>query len=244
MKKFSIITICLNERNNIEKTIKSVINQNYKDFEYLIIDGGSIDGTAEIISKYSDKLSYFVSEKDQGIYSAMNKGIRHSNGEYLLFLNGGDYLAEINVLSKFIDEDFSEDIIYGNLFLDDKVEKKIFKNIKIDDEYLFNNYISHPSTFIKKDLFNKYGLYNEGYKIAGDYEFFLKVILKYKATCRYFNEGVSVYNTNGISSQSKYSKLQIAERRKAQFSYFNKSFLFKKMLLKIKRFIFLLLNLD
>jgi glycosyltransferase involved in cell wall biosynthesis len=244
MKKVSIITICLNEKNNIEKTIKSVIDQNCTNFEYLVIDGGSTDGTAKIISKYGDKLSYFVSEKDSGIYSAMNKGIEHSNGEYLLFLNGGDYLSDINILSNFINKDFNEDIIYGNLFLDNKKKQKIFKNIKIDNEYLFNNYISHPSTFIKKDLFDKYGLYNEKYKIAGDYEFFLRVIIKYKATCRYFDEGVSVYNTNGISSQSKYSNLQIAERRKAQLGYFNKSFLFKKMLLKIKRVIFSLFNID
>jgi glycosyltransferase involved in cell wall biosynthesis len=243
MKKFSIITICLNEKNNIEKTIKSVIDQDYKDFEYLVIDGGSVDGTAEIISQYSDKLSYFVSEKDHGIYSAMNKGIEHSNGEYLLFLNGGDYLSDINILSKFIDIGFSEDIIYGNLFLDNINKKISFKDIKLDYEYLFNNYISHPSTFIRKDLFNKYGLYNEKYKIAGDYEFFLRTIIKYKATCRYFDEWVSVYNTNGISSQSKYSKLQIAERRKAQFSYFNKSFIFKKILLKIKQFILSLLKI-
>src|ERR1035437_822845 len=102
MKKISVITICLNERDNIEKTIKSVINQNSTDFEYLVIDGGSIDGTTEIISKYNDKLSYFISEKDSGIYSAMNRGIKNSTGEYLLFLNGGDYLSDVNILSKFV----------------------------------------------------------------------------------------------------------------------------------------------
>lgn len=242
MKKLSIITICFNEKDKIKKTIESVVSQNFSDFEYLVIDGGSSDRTAEIIAQYKNRFAYFVSEKDGGIYNAMNKGIEHSTGEYLLFLNGGDYLYNNDVLKKIFSEGFNEDIVYGDMILENSLERKSFKDVIINDRYLFSYYLPHPASFIKKDLFMKYGYYNEDYKIVGDYEFFLRVIKKYKATVKYIFEIVSVYNNDGISSNPKYFKLQLQERRRAQKKYFNFIFLFKMLLLKIKRILFKLSN--
>lgn len=235
MKKISIITICFNEKNRIGKTIESVLSQNFSDFEYLIIDGGSSDGTVEIINQYKNKLDYFISEKDGGIYNAMNKGIEHSTGEYLLFLNGGDYLYNSDVLKNIFSSDFKEDIVYGDMVLENSLERKSFKDVVINDQYLFNYYLPHPASFIKKNLFTKHGYYNEDYKITGDYEFFLRVIKKYKATVKYIFEIVSAYNNDGISSNPKYLKFQLQERRRAQKKYFSLVFLFKMLLAKIKR---------
>ncbi|HEY5587665.1 MAG TPA: glycosyltransferase family 2 protein [Candidatus Paceibacterota bacterium] len=241
MKKLSIITICLNEKNKIEKTINSVVSQSFNDFEYIIIDGGSSDGTVEVISKFISKLSYFCSEKDNGIYSAMNKGIEHTHGEYLLFLNGGDYLNGNNVLQKIFQNMPNEDIIFGDLIFKESSSEeslKSFKDVKINKRYLYNFYIPHSASLIKRDLFLKYGLYNSHYKIAGDYEFFLRVINKYKAIIRYIPVAISVFDTTGISSDPKYFKLQIKERRRAQIQYFNYVFLFRMLLLKVRRVLF------
>jgi len=235
MKKLSIITVCLNEKNKIRETIESVFSQIFRNFEYIIIDGGSTDGTAEIISEYKDKLAYFVSEKDNGIYAAMNKGIKLSSGDYILFLNGGDRLYNSTVLEEIFSAKFDEYIVFGNLMLEEENVIKSFKDIEINDRYLFNNYIPHPSCFIKKSLFDNYGYYDESFKIAGDYEFFLRVIKKYNARTKYISTVVTVYNTNGISSDSKFSILQANERRRAQKKYFSFLFLSTMLILKIKK---------
>lgn len=235
MKRLSIITVCFNEKDKIRETIESVISQSFNDFEYLIIDGGSSDGTVEIINQYKNRLDYFISEKDGGIYNAMNKGIERSSGEYLLFLNGGDYLYNNDVLKKIFESGFNEDIIYGDTVLENSLERKSFKDVVINDRYLFNYYLPHPASFIKRYLFEKYDYYNENYKIAGDYEFFLRVIKKYRATVKYIFEIVSVYNNDGISSNPKYLKLQLQERRRSQKKYFSLMFLLKMLFIKIKR---------
>ncbi|MCC6690867.1 MAG: glycosyltransferase, partial [Bacteroidia bacterium] len=118
MPKLSVISINLNNRLGLEKTIKSVIDQSFQDFEYIVIDGASTDGSIDVIKANADKFSYWVSEKDKGIYHAQNKGIAHANGEYLLFLNSGDYLYSSNVLQTFFSKNYSEDILYGDLMLD------------------------------------------------------------------------------------------------------------------------------
>ncbi len=115
MVKLSIITVNLNNSAGLRKTIESIVKQTFKDFEYIIIDGGSTDGSAEVIKEFADKITYWVSEPDKGIYNAMNKGILHAKGEYLLFLNSGDWLADDDLLSKVFCEPRTADIIYGHM---------------------------------------------------------------------------------------------------------------------------------
>ena len=111
--KLSIITVNLNNKDGLQKTIDSVISQTYKDFEWIIIDGGSTDGSKELIENYSDYVSYWVSEPDKGIYNAMNKGIKQSHGEYLQFLNSGDIFIEDNTLKQVVSQLVNEDIVFG-----------------------------------------------------------------------------------------------------------------------------------
>lgn len=212
---FSIITVCYNEEKNIEKTAKSVVGQKFKNFEWVVIDGKSKDKTVSILNKYSKSMSYFVSEKDSGIYNAMNKGIKKAKGKYLLFLNGGDCFVNKDVLlkvAKFLEEDnFSSEIYYGNVLYDNG-EKVDFKKAVLDRKFFLTKTISHQATFILKDLFKKYGNYEEKYKISSDFYFWLKAIVKGKVKTKFLPVFVSIFNLEGISAGKNSMKKHIEER--------------------------------
>lgn len=161
MNKLSIITVNLNNQEGLNKTIESVIVQDFSDFEFIIIDGGSIDGSREIIEHYSDKINFWTSEPDSGVYQAMNKGIANAKGKYLLFLNSGDFLADQFVLKKVFSIENTADILAGkcNITKNGKVVHITNPPEEITFGYLYNKGLNHQSTFIKKSLFDKYGLY-------------------------------------------------------------------------------------
>jgi glycosyltransferase involved in cell wall biosynthesis len=221
MLKLSIITINLNDTMGVQKTIESVINQTYKDYEHIIIDGGSTDGSVEAIQKYKNNRLKWISEKDTGIYNAMNKGILKSSGEYLLFLNSGDFLYSPHVLENVFNNKSDADLICCSLKIEllDKNESIIesIKNNKITNRYMFYQSLLHPSTLIKRELFVKFGLYDESFKIAGDYEFFVRLI-KNKAKYIIKPFVLSVFNNQGIS----WSQLELVsnENRKIRKRYF------------------------
>ncbi len=219
----SVITVCLNEKKGIAKTIESVINQSFTNFEFIIIDGLSNDGTVKIVEKYLDKIDYFISENDKGIYSAMNKGIKRARGGFLIFLNAGDYFTHNYVLENVFKGEVVEDIIYGDLIVNKKPKKIVmsFKNIKVNKRFLFNNYLPHPSSFIKKELFERLGLYNEKYEIAGDYDFFLRALVKNNATTKHVEEKITIYDVHGKSMNPKYSKIHSIERKRSKKDNFN-----------------------
>lgn len=225
MPLLSIITINRNNANGLDKTIQSVINQSYEDFEYIVIDGNSTDHSIDIIKKYNSNINYWVSETDKGIYNAMNKGIAKTNGNYVLFLNSGDYLVNNDVLKSVFEKQQTADIIYGNMQIDwgngkitsGKMPDKItFKQMYIDTLW-------HPVSFIKKTLFDKYGLYNETYKVVADYDFFFKVIIINNVTTYHINVDIAMYNLNGLSSLPENKALEQAERRKVIESYLPQS---------------------
>lgn len=172
--KLSIITINYNNKHGLQKTINSVISQIYKEFEWIIIDGGSTDGSKELIEQYTDYITYWVCEPDKGIYNAMNKGIEVAKGEYLLFLNSGDYLVSVYTLEHVLCKSFQADIVYGNLLYDKKKVERApgFHNDYIACIDLIKGTLFHPSTFIKRELFEKYGYYDETLKIVADWKFF------------------------------------------------------------------------
>jgi len=214
MYKLSIITINFNNAEGLKKTMESVFSQSFNDFEYLIIDGGSTDGSVEII-KQNKKINYWISEKDNGIYDAMNKGILKSFGNYLLFLNSGDYLCE-NVLGKVFSETHNEDILYGNMKINwggNNITDGIMPN-KITLEHLVKDTLWHPVSFIKKELFNKFGLYNTDYEIVADYEFFFKNIIINKSSNVHLNYFITEYNVEGFSSLPSNKAKEKAERLK------------------------------
>ena len=173
MVKLSVITVCFNEKN-IERTCESIVKQTNQDFEWIVIDGGSTDGTLDILEKYKDRINVFVSEPDSGIYNAMNKGIKRSSGEYLNFMNGGDEFASIDVIDKFLNlgsEYDNADVIYGNMnYINENKSRIVTFDDDLDEIFFYNNCINHQASFIKRNLFDKYGLYNEKLKVVSDWE--------------------------------------------------------------------------
>lgn len=211
--KLSIITINYNNAEGLRKTIESVLMQTFGDFEYIIVDGASTDGSVEIIHSLMTNSEWltahslkWLSEPDAGIYNAMNKGIQMAKGEYCLFLNSGDYLYAEDVLEKALVGNFTEDIVYGNQMVSDGHEMKM--GIYNAPEYLtFNAYLTsclpHQSTFIRRDMFDKIGLYNENNRIVSDWEWFAVALFRYNCTLRHINIVIAVYDTNGISSSQE-----------------------------------------
>ncbi|MCX7046398.1 MAG: glycosyltransferase family 2 protein [Candidatus Sumerlaeota bacterium] len=229
MVRLSIISICLNEKDRIEQTILSVLQQTFNDYEFIIVDGGSTDGTVDVIRRYQDRIGAFISEKDNGIYNAMNKGIRRSSGEYLLFLNGGDHLYTEDVLQKVFAAPVSSfmpvpaqtpapadaDIIYGNAMLQGDAGESVwdFSGVAVSRRY--TGTLAHPASFIKKRLFDEHGLYDESYRIVGDYAFFLREICRYGVTTRFTPHIIAVSNIQGLSCDPRNLPLINREKKRA-----------------------------
>ena len=216
--KLSVITVCYNEKN-IERTCQSIITQTTKDFEWVVIDGGSNAQTISILNKYKDRMSIFISEPDKGIFDAMNKGIKLSHGEYLNFMNGGDEFAQNDVIEKFIEKDFYGDIIYANSKVvekDNRIRDVEYPN-KVDKIYFVNRCINHQASFIKRNLFAQYGLYNDQLKIASDWEKWI-VFAENNCTFEHWNETVAYFYHDGISSQM--TKEHAQERSEILKKYF------------------------
>ena len=194
----SIVTVVRNGVITIEQTILSVISQDYLDFEYILIDGVSTDGTLEVLEKYSDKLKY-ISEPDRGIYDAMNKGISLAKGDWIYFLGCDDVFHRNTTLSEiFHKRDYDKyDVVYGNVFFIQS--KKIF-----DGEFDYDKHalmsICQQAIFYRKDLFNKFGLFNYYYKTAADYVFNMTIFCLDKDKWKYINLIVADYNETGASA--------------------------------------------
>ena len=206
MLKLSIITINYNNTIGLAKTIKSVVAQTSTDFEYIIIDGGSTDGSLDVIKKYEPELSYWVSEPDRGIYHAMNKGIRQAKGEYCQFLNSGDYLLAPNVTECMLRDMPSCSIIYGNKIRDingRRVVEKSYAGRQITLIDLYRSTIFHATAYIKRSLFEQYGCYDESLKIVSDWKFYLITVGLHNEKVAYRDIDMVWFDTQGISSTQK-----------------------------------------
>lgn len=222
MKKLSIITINFNDKNGLLKTIDSVKNQVYTDFEFLIIDGGSTDGSAEILEGYSI-ITKWVSEKDNGIYHAMNKGIKMAKGDYLLFLNSGDCLYDQKTIQRVMNEmDGNRDLYYGDaVFKRNNTDEIITYPDKLSFYFFFHNSLCHQASFIRRTLFEDIFYYSEDLKIISDWEFMVYAVCLKNITYKHLDIIVSYYDFEGISSRPD-SVLQIkAERDKVMNRYFS-----------------------
>lgn len=199
--KLSIITVNLNNRDGLQKSIDSVICQTFHDFEWIVIDGGSNDGSKELIEQYAEHFVYWVSEPDKGVYNAMNKGIKVAKGEYLQFLNSGDWLYNETTLERCFSHSFNADIVYGNLFFcRGEVMEPYYYPQKLSFRFLYKKSLGHPATFIKRSILQS-TLYDETFKIVSDWKFFLTQALNNKEFY-YINEFISCFDTTGISSSS------------------------------------------
>jgi len=216
----TVVTVVYNGDKYLEKTIESVLGQTYPNFEYIIIDGGSSDRTLEIIQKYNDKIDYWVSEPDNGIYEAMNKGLSLAAGSWINFMNAGDSFYSFDTLKKINLPEFDFDIVYGSIMaFDEKTGirgKKPAKQWELDS-FIKGMPIRHQGAFVSLAAFKKEGIFNLKYKVSGDYEWFTRAVIHGLKGLRvetivadFMLDGIS-----GLGYRSKIENLQIA------FEYFN-----------------------
>lgn len=202
--KISVVTVSYNAVTTIEETILSVVNQTYKNIEYIIIDGGSTDGTVDIIKKYADRIDYWISEPDKGIYDAMNKGIKVATGEWVNFMNSGDVFCSGDTIAMIMSHSNNEDIIYGNIIrCYEKYQSRargIVSQYPKTIDFLYDT-IHHQSAFIKCFLFEKYGYYSTQYKLISDWIFFYETIVRYSVSIHYVNQDIAYFQMNGISTK-------------------------------------------
>lgn len=209
----SIITINYNNADGLEKTIKSVISQTFNNYEYIIIDGGSSDKSVSVVERYRNQITYFVSEKDDGIYQAMNKGIKVAKGEYVLMLNSGDFLLSSDVLQRIFQFYPQEDIMYADIWLSDGLaitERRHPDTLTF--EFFRHQFISHQSAFIRRELHQKVGLYDEALKVVSDWKFMLLAICKYNASYLRIPLFSSQCDVNGFSNTPEGRKIAFQER--------------------------------
>lgn len=196
--KLSVITINFNNKEGLRKTIESVVNQTFNDMEYIIIDGGSTDGSIDVIREYAEKIDYWVSEPDKGIYNAMNKGIDVAKGEYYNFMNSGDVFSNPDTIECVFRYNLLSDIICGNVLLPNRFEPP--QNITFNN--LFSGTICHQATFIKSSLMRKYK-YDENLKIVADRKFFIQALILDNCTYSAIDVDVVNYDINGFSSNNR-----------------------------------------
>lgn len=207
--KISIITISYNSAQTIEDTIQSVLSQDYPDIEYIIIDGKSTDSTIDIIEKYKTRISKFISEKDSGIYNAMNKGIKMATGDVIGIINSDDIYANPNVISHVIKKFTKTDAegVYGDLVYVSRTNTQKISRIWQAGEYKEGMFLKgwmppHPSFYVKRSVYERYGLFNTQLKSAADYELMLRFIHKEKIKVSYLPEVMVKMRTGGQSNLS------------------------------------------
>lgn len=231
--KISIITVCLNSERTIEQTIQSVINQKDDNYEYIIIDGKSTDGTMDIVNKYKKHITTVLSETDSGVYDAMNKGISIATGDIIGIINSDDWYEPdiFKKIRKYFQES-SVDVVHGKLNAihnDGKIETYVTDNIE-EIRYAMNIY--HPTIFVKKEVYEKYGMFDLKFKIAADYDLVLRLYVN-KAKFFYLDKVLANYRLGGLSEQYNF---QCAEevRRISQnylsYAALNRRNYFKRMI--------------
>lgn len=205
-KKLTIITINYNNLEGLKRTVESVVNQTWQEFEYIVIDGGSTDGSASYIESQSHNMYYWISEPDKGIYNAMNKGIHVATGDYLLFLNSGDHLNDLKALEENVKYIGEKDIICFNINVIGEHGAFVKKGPEIMTfSYMYQESLPHQSIFIKKKLFQKIGYYDEDAEVIADWKFFIIALFKYNATYKHIDVVISTFYLGGISSYGEYS---------------------------------------
>lgn len=194
--KLSVITINYNNRDGLRKTIESVVNQTFQDFEYIIIDGGSTDGSVDVIKKYFGRIDYWVSEPDKGIYNAMNKGINVAKGEYCIFMNSGDSFYDNDVYKNVNINLDGTDIIYGNTL--ESNGNIVWHKKEMTFKTLYYGSLCHQSVFIKTELLKKHH-YDESLRIVSDWKFFLQTLVLDNCTYKGIDMFISVYDVSGLT---------------------------------------------
>ena len=205
--KISIITVVWNNNDTIKDAIESVLNQTYKDIEYIIIDGASTDGTVDIIKNYGDKIDKFISEPDKGIYDAMNKGIKLATGDVIGILNSDDFYIDEFVIEKVVKvfEEKEVDSLFADLVYvkPDNLEKTVRyydSSNSFPNKFQYALYPAHPTFFVKKWVYEKYGLFKTDYKIAADFDIMARFLYSKEISFSYLKEPIIKMRTGGVST--------------------------------------------
>lgn len=206
--RLSIITVCYNSAKYIRFAIDSVLSQSYTNIEYIIIDGGSTDGTLEILNEYADQVSFILSEPDDGIYDAMNKGISKASGEVVGILNSDDFYPHKHVIADVVNcfENKNDvDMVLGNVTFVNTTD--LINPVRLYSSFRFSSWKlrfgfmpAHPASFIKKSAYNKVGLYKNGYKIAADFDIFVRMLLVYKLNYAKLDKTLVRMRLGGVST--------------------------------------------
>ena len=213
--KVSIITVCFNSIKTIERTILSVLSQDYPEIQYIIVDGGSTDGTLEVIGKYKDRINGFITGKDQGIYDAINKGIAKTSGEVIGILNADDVYTSKQVITRVVHafREKGTDSIYGDLeYVSREEEGKVIRYWKSEPfrkELFLQGWMPpHPTFFVKKECYDRFGLFNIDFRISADYELMLRFLYKYGISTAYLPEVLVKMSVGGVSNRTLFSRIQ------------------------------------
>ena len=216
--KVSIVTINRNNREGLKQTIDSVLSQTFVDYEFIVIDGASTDGSIDVIHENKDQIHYWISEPDSGIYNAMNKGIYAAQGDYCYFLNSGDIFVSDHVLADIFRNDVKENFVCGNIIWDEKGKHRKDDSYKNRDWLfslydIYSGFLCHQAFLIKKEMFDKYGYYDERLRIMSDWKLFFIAIGINSEKVQYVDVDIAIYNTDGLSSTIG-GKAILAEKRK------------------------------
>ena len=241
--KISIITVTYNSEKHLERCINSVLNQRYHDIEYIIVDGNSTDATKEIINKYSYRISKFVSESDEGIYDAINKGIRLATGDVIGLLNSDDFFVDDNTLQSVVSalNESKTDIIFADIdFVSSSNLNKVIRHYSSKFfrpwMFKFGYQPAHPTFYTYRSNFTKYGLYRTDFKIAGDFELMLRFLLINNLSYKYYELTWVKMLTGGASTSGVKSVLRVNKEIISSFElnglYTNYLFVFSKYLFK------------
>ncbi|PPD49808.1 MAG: glycosyl transferase [Methylobacter sp.] len=207
--KISIITSVYNNQETIAKAISSVLSQTYPDIEYIIIDGGSTDGTVGVVKPYQDRLATFISEPDKGIYDGLNKGIKLATGDIIGFLHSDDLYEDNQVIEKVAQAfmDYGVDSVYGNLTYVDKNDPtrviRYWQSGGFSLNKLRHGWMPpHPTFFVKRDVYERYGLFDTRFKIAADYDLILRFLGKQQISTHYIPSVLIKMRVGGASNKS------------------------------------------
>ena len=205
--KISIITSVWNNKETIKDAIDSVLSQTYEHIEYIVVDGASTDGTVEIVQSYGDKISKFISEKDNGLYDAMNKGITLATGDIVGILNSDDFYIDNQVIEKVVQEFEEKDVdsVYADLVFVkpenlDKVVRYYNSSYFRPEKFAYGWMPAHPTFFVKRKVYEKYGVFKTDYKIAADYELLTRFLAKNKISYIHIKEPIVKMRMGGAST--------------------------------------------
>lgn len=222
MARIAIITICYNDRAGLERTFASVFHQTFRDFEYIVVDGGSTDGGVDLINTHADRITHWTSERDRGIYDAQNKGWYMASAPFVLFMNAGDTFANPAVLERAMPLlTDAVDILYGDAQLAD--ERGVYATKqhphKLTSLYLMKEVVAHQSQFIRRALLEKADGYDLRYPIAADYAFFVRMFWQEHIRTRHAGFAISTFHTTGLSSDPARKQQAAAERKAIQHTF-------------------------